>query len=456
MRGFDSAHNHRLHAASVKENFLPISNARVADYCRRSEVVPSCLPGCRPVSGPGFSAMRGSMAIARVDEDKEEVRPCMSCQVSTCLSVSPGQKFVSPSREASIWQQTSARDVPAAGPNVEERQDKNEHRRLPSILPTLRSQQRRVADLSLPRRAGQPPAGSERVRAQEGPQGVLEQKVPPTAEGVLAACERREGGNLAYRYLPFSRFRPLIAAAEPLRTLEAPGQNDDALQQSGREEEEIAESRMGEEARDENRTMEGSPLVPDEDMEGDWSKTNLASYSLASRNLKMSALEEQIAQLELQIADATNSIKPGRLADIGLTVDTILEGVEDPEEVWTASRLSLAHANFGKSALLQGKSRTPDLRVNEEASGTIARMSTIRRTDSANSLSGTIEEHADAPSHDSFRRRDRFLGDGDEDSAPSPMNDMTIEILETLKTSNEMCERTIHDFCENKDYAQCL
>ena len=48
-------------------------------------------------------------------------------------------------------------------------------------------------------------------------------------------------------------------------------------------------------------------------------------------------------------------------------------------------------------------------------------------------------------------RKSRFLGDGVDDiddAALSSKQDMTAEILETLKMSNEMCERTIHDICE--------
>ncbi|EKX35368.1 hypothetical protein GUITHDRAFT_118489 [Guillardia theta CCMP2712] len=174
-------------------------------------------------------------------------------------------------------------------------------------------------------------------------------------------------------------------------------------------------------------------------------KRVMKEYS-SNRILKMSALEEQMSQLELQIAEAANSIKPGRFADIGLTVDTIIDGAVDVEQVWTASRLSLSHAH----PPAMRKTKTPEPRVQEEVSGSFARTSSLRRSNNESRTLELIEEQSEVYEHDSFRRKSRFLGDGEhefDDAALSPKQDMTAEILETLKMSNEMCERTIHDIC---------
>ena len=201
----------------------------------------------------------------------------------------------------------------------------------------------------------------------------------------------------------------------------------------------------GEEGENITRTAEGSQNLQDEEMEGDWSRTNLATHSLSSRILKMSALEEQISQLELQvctrsmhvnrlihayprlircsiqsllyssfslafqIAEAANSIKPGRFADIGLTVDTIMDGAVDVEQVWTASRLSLSHAH----PPAMRKTKTPEPRVQEEASGSFARTSSLRRSNHESRTLELIEEQSELYEHDSFRRcSGRLRADG--------------------------------------------
>ena len=53
--GASNASRHRAHVQQRDSVFLPVTNARHADYGRRDPLVPGRLPGCRPLSAPVHS-----------------------------------------------------------------------------------------------------------------------------------------------------------------------------------------------------------------------------------------------------------------------------------------------------------------------------------------------------------------------------------------------------------------